>query len=118
MAVCDLSKLLNITLDNYEIPIQILELFLKDTPTSIENAKTAFNNKNIDEVYKNIHRIKPSLIMIGIPDKSLNLVLSINENAKNKTNIELIGEMLTSLDDDLKGIYLFLETELQKLKAN
>ena len=37
---------------------------------------------------------------------------------KNKTNIELIGEMLTSLDDDLKGIYLFLETELQKLKAN
>lgn len=118
MAVCDLSKLLNITPGSFDIPIQILELFLKDTPTSIDNAQIAFKNNDIDLVYKNIHKIKPSLIMIGIPEKSLNLVLSINENAKNKTNIELIGEMLISLENDLNGVYQFLETELQKLKAN
>jgi hypothetical protein len=117
MAVCDLSKLLNITPGSFDIPIQIIDLFLNDTPISIENAKIDFKNNDIGEVYKNIHKIKPSLIMIGIPEKSLNLVLSINENAKNKTNIELIGEMLTSLENDLKGVYLFLETELQKLKS-
>ena len=116
MIKCNLTQLLSITPNEYDFPIQILTLFLKDTPKCIENAKISFKNNEIDNVYKNIHKIKPSMIMIGLPEESLELVLKINEYIKNNVNLELLEELLNQLSIDLNEVYIYLEPELERLK--
>lgn len=116
MLKCYLTQLLSISPNEYSLPIQILDLFLKDTPISIQDAKNALKDNDIDSVYKNIHKIKPSMIMIGLPDSTLDLVLKINEYSKNKTNIKQLEELLNKLSNDLSKIYLYLESEIERLK--
>jgi HPt (histidine-containing phosphotransfer) domain-containing protein len=84
MLQCNLDKIKNITPGNNAFPTQIITLFLSDTPKSIENAKKALEQNDFQQVYANIHKIKPSIIMVGVPDGTLQLVLSINENTKKK----------------------------------
>lgn len=117
MLKCNLSQLLSITPNDYNLPTQILDLFLKDTPVSIQDAKTALKNNEIDIVYKNIHKIKPSMIMIGLPESTLDLVLKINEYSKNKINLEQLDELLNQLSNDLNEAYIYLESELERLKS-
>jgi HPt (histidine-containing phosphotransfer) domain-containing protein len=116
MLQCNLDKIKNITPGNNAFPTQIITLFLSDTPKSIENAKKALEQNDFQQVYANIHKIKPSIIMVGVPDGTLQLVLSINENTKKNTNLELIPEKLKQLELDLNGIYEFLQQELMLLQ--
>ena len=116
MIQCNLKGLHELTPGSYDIPIQILELFLQDTPRSIENANSSLEKNEIDNVYKAIHKIKPSLILIGIPEKTLQNVLFINSNCKDKVNLDQLKPILKKLSDDLDEIYVYLRIELEKMK--
>ena len=112
MVSCNLDQIKKIGGGKNTFPIEIISLFINDTPICIENAKKALVLNDFQQIHSNIHKIKPSIIMIGAPHSTLQLVLSINEYTKNNLNLELIPELLRQLEIDLSGIYEFLNKEL------
>ena len=65
MEFCNLDYLKSVTPKCNSFPIQMVTIFLQDTPYSITKMKAALKSSNWVEVHKNARKIKPSIIMLG-----------------------------------------------------
>jgi len=90
MNYCNLDYIKSVTPDSYAFPIQILELFLAETPDSIKAIKNEIEASNWGEVYAKAHHFKPSITMLGFHQKISGSILQINVLAKSETNMHQI----------------------------
>lgn len=51
-----------------EMMLELMELFLEQTPGMIENLRTAFDNSNRSEMAANAHTLKPTFTYMGMPE--------------------------------------------------
>jgi hypothetical protein len=116
MIHCDLSQIKNITPGSLAFPIQILSLFLDDTPSTFQKAFDAEKNGDIDTAFASIHKIKPSILMLGISPNFTALFLDLNENLKHKQNLDKVSSQFDELAGLFIELYKVLENELQEMK--
>ena len=116
MSICNLEYLKSVTPGNNAFPIQIIELFLSDTPKTILKIKEALEVSNWVEVYAHAHKIKPSISMLGFSGEIIEALLKINEFSKNCTNLDQIPALFYSLNQELEKAYAELQIELLQLK--
>lgn len=64
--ITDLSYLRSISCDDQEFVYEMVHTFLKETPASIEIIEKALSERNLTIAGKQAHKMKPSLVMMGI----------------------------------------------------
>lgn len=116
MSIFNLDYLKSVTPGSNAFPIQIIELFLTDTPKTILKIKEALEVSDWVEVYSNAHKIKPSISMLGFSGDIIEALLKINEFSKNCTNLDQIPALFYTLNQGLEKAYNELRVELEQLK--
>ena len=114
---CDLTYLKSITPGSNAFAIQVIELFLKEAPQNINEIQTSCQNSNWTDLYKNAHKIKPSIEMLGFPAEIKEALLNINVLSKAEMNIEKLLELVSFFLDSLTSLLVDLENQLQLLKS-
>jgi len=116
MKLCNLNYLKSVSPKSNTFAIQIITLFLKDTPDAIHQMNLALESDNYFSVYKNTVKIKPSFQMIGLPEEYSKLIKEILELSNAMSEKNKIKTLINDLDKGLKNVYLELEKELKELK--
>jgi PAS domain S-box-containing protein len=111
----DLQFLQQMEDDKYSI--EMLELFLKNTPGILHDMQIASNDEQWQTVYKKAHFIKSSLGMLQ-SNKMLLIANQIEVLAKEGNLLDKIPMLVEDLIENFKNIKPHIETELHNIKIN
>jgi HPt (histidine-containing phosphotransfer) domain-containing protein len=116
MKFCNLDYLKSVTPNSNSFPIKMINLFLQDTPDSIEKIKIALKSSNWIEVHKNARKIKPSVIMLGASKTLIDNLSHIIEFAKSEVETHQISTHLIDLEEDMSKLYFELEEAVKDME--
>ncbi len=116
MKICNLDYIKNITPGSNTFAIQLIKLFLDDTPKSLQAITTCLENENWEELYRNTHKIKPSLEMLGLQQEIIDALLQIDHYAHTKTHTEKIPDLIAFFMAKTDLIFEELTVELNQLE--
>ena len=116
MKLCNLDYLKSVTPKSNAFAVQMIRLFLNDTPESVKNINNALKAANWLEVHKNAHKIKPSVIMLGVPQRLIDNLLTIIECAKTETDTYKIARNLFNFEEGMAKVYLELEKAVEEME--
>ena len=93
----------------------MLQTYVSDAPTAIENLNIAFAEKNWEQVYKISHRLKPNFSMLGMKEqettaKSIELMVKEDRLVPKEMKI-----MIAELTKKAKESFPEAEEELKRL---
>ncbi len=103
----DLSRLHELSRGDTEFELEMLETFLEDAPSYIEEAKKALANQDFATVYARAHQLKGASSMVGIR-KMPEVAARLDELAK-ENRTEGAEELLVELERLLKVVIEFVE---------
>jgi PAS domain S-box-containing protein len=83
----DLSYLKKVSGGNQEFISEMITTFIDTIPKSLEEIRNNLNSKDWSSLAKSVHKIKPSLTMMGLT-KSRDLGATIEESAKEGTSLD------------------------------
>lgn len=116
MKLCNLDYLKSVTPGSNAFAIQMIKLFLDETPASMSAIKKGLETSNWDEVYSYAHKIKPSVTILGLPEELINALLKINVYSKSQTNLEEIRGLVELFDKGLNHVYDDLRLSLEEIE--
>jgi hypothetical protein len=116
MKLCNLDYLKSVTPKSNAFTIQMIKLFLRDTPVAVNNINEALKNQNWLEVHKNAHKIKPSIIMLGFPQRLIDSLLTIIEHAKTENETHKIARHLFNFEEGIAKVYKELEDAIEEME--
>lgn len=115
MGKLDLSYLENMSGGDNSMIIEMIELFLKETPKHLENLKSANEGQDWSKVASEAHKVKPIMLYVGLSD--LNLVCKrLEENAKSDQDIEVSNELILKLIEGYEEVNDDLINKLEELR--
>jgi|GEM_PF-700072 len=92
---------------------KMLEMYLEQIPMINGLIKTAIANKNWEEVYQQAHKLKSSVKVLNITRMS-ELIVLIEEYARTKENIELVGALFEAFKKESKQVMKVMQDTLNK----
>ncbi len=111
--VIDLTYLREMSDNDTDFITDMVKSFINQSPKDIENIWFHYANNEFDEVANLIHKIKPSITFMGIHELK-DLVLEIEENAKNK-KIDPLKKQLERFDQTCQQAIQELKDEFAAL---
>lgn len=108
----DLSYLRDVSSGSNEFMVEMIELFLDQTPAYFEQLNQLISEQNWVKVAEIAHKVKPTLAFMGA-DAARESMAEIETNARNQTNIETISPAFKSLYDFSGDLFIKL-TEVKK----
>jgi HPt (histidine-containing phosphotransfer) domain-containing protein len=117
MKLCNLDYLKSFTPNDNAFAIQVLELFLKETPATIDKMKRSLAASDWVELYKEAHGVKPSVELAGVPESVLEALMKIIAYSKSTTDTDQIPALLQYFEESMQRIYAELETAIAEMKA-
>ena len=108
----DMTYLNMITKSNSKLKIEMINLYLKQTPLLINSLSKSYNEKNFDTLKASIHKLLPSFSIVGIDDKYLELAKKIENNI----NSSQLKNWIKKLENACNQAIEELKTELKNLK--
>ncbi|MEQ8523627.1 Hpt domain-containing protein [Gracilimonas sp.] len=111
MGKIDLSYLENITGNDNEVMIEMLDLMLSETPKHISKIKEAHDEKNWKELGAESHKLKPMFLYVGLTGLN-ETAQDLEEYGKQENNLNLIPALI----DELEKGYLEVIDELKNKK--
>ncbi|HXA02420.1 MAG TPA: Hpt domain-containing protein [Cytophagaceae bacterium] len=112
--VTDLTYLKEASANNMRFLREMIEIFLKQTPGLIASLHTASRDKNWIEFRRIMHKLKPSITMMGIHELETD-ILKIDNAVKNGIEIELLPLLLQKFEEVCNSSYEELRNELKLL---
>jgi PAS domain S-box-containing protein len=101
-----------ITKSNSKLKVEMINLYLKQTPLLIQSLSKSFNEKDFDTLKGSIHKLLPSFSIVGIDDKYLELAKKIESNI----NSNQLKNWIKKLENACNQAIEELKTELKNLK--
>lgn len=111
----NLTYLKQIADGNDEFIVEMIEMFLKNTPGALEEMNECFKKQNWEELRLIAHRIKPSYSYMGLGDTQ-KLLAEIESCSDSKTNLEKIPELISNVKQSSQSAFAELEEELTGMK--
>lgn len=108
----DLSYLRDVSSGSNEFMIEMIELFLDQTPGYFEQLNQLISDENWPRVAEIAHKIKPTLAFMGA-DTAKDRMAEIEANARNLTNTDSIAPVFKSLHKFSGELFIKL-TEAKK----
>ena len=115
MSICNLDFIKNITPGSTTFPIKVIQLFLKDTPETLESLNKAIDYQDWPKAYDEAHKIKPSVLMLGFPSETTDALLEILKYSQTEKNTSEIKKIFSVLNNRMPEIYRDLEISLKEL---
>lgn len=115
-SIIDLSYLQEVANDNTEFMVEMIDIFLAQTPEYVQSLSDAVANKDFSKIAEMAHKIKPTLAFMGA-NKARDAMASIELRAREKENYEAIAEDFKNLKGDLDLIFEKLIEKRKELLA-
>ncbi|ADY52654.1 Hpt domain protein [Pseudopedobacter saltans DSM 12145] len=113
----DLSYLDEVAGGNAEFLVEMIDIFLQQTPKYVNDLKLAIDEKNWKGIAETAHKIKPTLTFIGLL-KEQEEMANIERQARSEENYEGIKISFDSLCQVFDIAYKSLEIKKNELIAN
>jgi CheY-like chemotaxis protein len=101
----DLTYLNSITKSNSKLKIEMIELYLKQTPPLINTISKSYNQKDFETLKLTIHKLLPSFSIVGIESKYIELAKKIENEITSpqlKNSIQKIENACNQAMEELK----------------
>jgi PAS domain S-box-containing protein len=115
---CTNLKYLNVrTKSNPVLMMEMISLYLKQTPPLVMAMKKGLQDKDWDSVYTAVHKLIPSFSIMGISTDFENMAKKVQEFASNQQQLSGIPEMVNKLENVCVQACEELENEFIQLKT-
>jgi PAS domain S-box-containing protein len=114
----DLNFLKKRTKDNPELIMEMISLYLKQTPPLINRMKQGLHDKDWDSVYTAAHQLIPSFSIMGIHRDFETTARMIQEYSNCKKHLNEVPEMILQLETCCSKACEELEEELKIIKKS
>lgn len=111
----DLSYLKDVASGSNEFMIEMIELFLAQTPSYFEQLQQHILDENWSSAADIAHKIKPTLAFMGVESARVSMA-EIEQNARNLVNLDSIPEAFELLNDLSKELFVKLEEVKKELE--
>jgi len=112
----DLKYLNDRTKSNPDLMMQMISLYLKQTPPLIRTMKQGLKDKDWNQLYAAVHKMIPSFSMMGISSNFENMAKQVQEFASKQLESEAIPEMVSQLENVCNQACKELKIELDAIK--
>ncbi len=112
----DLDYLIRRTKANPELMMEMISLYLEQTPPLVREMKKSLYDKDWNLLYGAVHKMIPSFSIMGINSEFENMAKKVQEFANNQQQISGIPELVLKLEDVCTQACEELEEEFNKLK--
>ncbi len=109
--ITNLDFLKEISENNEQFFREFIQMFLTNTPKSIEEIESAISSNDFEKIRQASHKIKPSFNYVGLKELS-SAAAKIEDLAKKKDNMEMIIQLLNTIKSTCKTAYAELEQEM------
>jgi len=117
MAKCtDLDYLMRRTKSNPDLIMEMISLYLEQTPQLITTMKQSYTDKDWNLLYSAVHKIIPSFSIMGINSDFENMAKKVQEFASTQKQSDGIQDMVLQLCNVCAQACCELESELIGLK--
>ncbi len=117
MKFTDLSYLLNRTKSNNVLMMEMISLYLEQTPSLIKTMQDSLNDENWDLLQNSVHKMIPSFSIMGISKDYENIAKKIHEFASTQKMVNGIQDLVFQLSDVCSKACIELEEEFNRLKS-
>ncbi|MFZ5970463.1 MAG: response regulator [Bacteroidota bacterium] len=97
----DLSHLKQVSNNNDAFVQEMIDTFIESIPKSIDDIKTSARARDWQQLARALHKIKPSLSMVGL-NNTRALVVDLEQQAKNKTALKSLPLQVNNLCKQLQ----------------
>lgn len=111
----DLSYLKDVSSGSNEFMIEMIDLFLDQTPEHFENLAQFIQEENWAKVGELAHKIKPTLAFVGA-DSAKETMAEIEKKARNLINTESISASFKELHDFSAILFIKLKEVRKELE--
>ena len=115
--ICNLSSLKSQLGNKPKLVAEMLKVILKEIPVIIEQISKCLVTKDWSSLHGNIHKIKPTLNLMGFPKEIIVAAKQVEEYARAQQHLDLIPSLLLKLEKALEQAYRELEEELKIIKG-
>ncbi len=113
----DLDYLIRRTKSNPSLMMEMISLYLEQTPPLIDTMKKSYKEKDWHMLYSSVHKMIPSFSIMGISTDFENMAKKIQEFASTQKQSEGISEMVFQIGNVCNQACEELEEELLELKV-
>ena len=114
----DLDYLTLRTKSNPKLMMEMISLYLEQTPNLIIAMKQGFKDKDWQVLYGAVHKMIPSFSIMGISTDFENMAKKVQEYASNQQQTEGILDLVLQLENVCKQACKELEEEFNLMKNN
>lgn len=104
------------TKSNPDLMIQMIELYLDQTPTMIKSIRKSIKEKNWETLYTAVHKLIPSFMIMGISKEYENSANKVLKYASTRLQINKIPELVSQFVSVLEHSCDELKIELELIK--
>ena len=112
----DLSYLREVASDNTEFMIEMIDIFLAQTPGYIDQLTAAIDQKDWSKMAELSHKIKPTMSFMGV-ESAKDTLGEIENKSRKQTDYEWIVEEYGKLKEVFKIMLVKLEEKKKELLA-
>lgn len=113
----DLSNLRRITKSNSDTMLEMISLYLEQTPPIIKVIKESLHNKDWNLLQKSVHKMIPSFSIVGIHEDYEKMARKVIEMAKLQKKGKELNELVSQLEDVFTKACLELKEEYRTIKT-
>ncbi len=114
MKFCNLDYLKSISPDNPKFMKEMIQLFLKKVPQSIEEMNKFLIAADWHNLGEHAHKIKSNIQTMGIKKEILDAAKQIEDNCKYQKHLDLMPSLLLEIETEFNEVYKELEKELSR----
>jgi PAS domain S-box-containing protein len=112
----DLAYLSRRTKSNPLLMMEMISLYLEQTPTLISEMKEGLQNRDWNSLYKAVHKMIPSFSIVGINTDFETMAKKVQEFASNQEKEDGIYDMILQLESVCSQACMELEEEYNNIK--
>ena len=112
----DMDYLSRHTKSNPVLMMEMIALYLEQTPPLVSAMKNGWNNKEWNSLYSAVHKMIPSFIIMGISENFENMARKVQEYANTQKQAEGIPDMVLQLENICGQACKELKEELNVIK--
>ena len=112
----DLNYLTHRTKSDPTLMMEMISLYLEQTPPLVQSMKLSLLNKDWNLLYSAVHKMIPSFAIMGINKDYENIAKKIKEYASTQLQTELIQELVLQLESIFVQACIELKEEFNEIK--
>ncbi len=98
-----------------DLAIQLVEIFLKQAPESVQKIEAGLSSNNWKEIHAVAHKVKSSIAIFELNELK-KIITNIEEYSRDLENLEKIPRLFSKFREGIKLVMRDLDAELKKMK--